>query len=310
MTIAPASPGNVEASLARLAVAGGNDEPARRHAEALLAIVPNNAVSYEIFAIVADRAGDTAALTSAVDKAIELGSRDPEIYSIKAIHLIEANRRADVAVDEMLPPDVARTAADLLGQSLALQPRSRDTIEQLMFALLNVDSFSEQDDAVLAVSGRALPTEGRVLVAQAAVARGRGDISGATELLHRARTEPFTLPPRQRSMVGLLHDSWFMEWTFAELESFGPDRPDAAVAFLDAQLANDAIAGRARTALEGIRADMVGFERLRTAIEARRAGRIAEADAIIAELTNDPNISGPLRREIERQAAAGGEENR
>jgi hypothetical protein len=111
-------------------------------------------------------------------------------------------------------------------------------------------------------------------------------------------------------MAGVLHDSWFMEWTFAELESFGPDRPDAAVAFLDAQLASDAIAGRARTALEGIRADMVGFERLRTAIEARQAGRIAEADAILAELTNDPSISGPLRREIERQAADGGEENR
>jgi hypothetical protein len=101
-----------------------------------------------------------------------------------------------------------------------------------------------------------------------------------------------------------------MEWTFAELETFGPERPDAAVAFLDGQLANDAITGRTRTALEGLRADMVGFERLRIAIEARRAGRNAEADAILAELMNDPNIKGPLRREIERMAADGGEENR
>jgi Flp pilus assembly protein TadD len=310
MTIAPASPGNVEASLARLAVAGGNNEPARQHAEALLTIVPNNAVSYEILAIVADRAGDTAALTAAVDKAIELGSRDPNIYSAKALHLVEANRRADAPVDGMLPPDVARTAADLLRQSLTLQPRSRETIEHMMVALLNVDAVSEQDDAVLAESGRVLPTEGRVLVAQAAVARARGDVAGATELLRRARAEPFTLPPRQRSMVGALHDSWFMEWTFAELETFGPERPDAAVAFLDAQLAKDAITGRTRTALEGLRADMVGFERLRVAIEARRAGRSAEADAILAELMNDPNIKGPLRREIERMAADGGEENR
>jgi Flp pilus assembly protein TadD len=310
MTIAPASPGNVEASLARLAVAGGNDEPARRHAEALLAIAPNNVVSYEIFAIVADRAGDTAALTAAVDKAIELGSRDPNIYSVKATHLMEATRRPDAPVDEMLPPNVARTAADQLGRALALRPRNRDTIEQMMFALLNVDTVSDQDDAVLATSGRALPTEGRVLVAQAAVARARGDMSGATELLRRARVEPFVLPPRQRSMVGALHDSWFMEWTFAELETFGPEHPDDAVAFLDAQLANDAIAGRVRTALEGLRADMVGFARLRTAIEARLDGRGAEADAILAELTNDPNISARLRREVERMAATRGEENR
>jgi tetratricopeptide (TPR) repeat protein len=310
MMIAPASPANVEASLARLAVAGGNDEPARRHAEALLAIVPNNAVSYEIFAIVADRAGDTAQLTAAVDKAIELGSRDPNIYSVKAAHLMEANRRADAPVDEMLPAGVARTAADLLGRSLALRPRSRDTIEQIMFALLNVDAVTDQDDAVLAASGRALPTEGRVLVAQAALARARGDMSGATELLRRARVEPFTLPPRQRSMAGALHDSWFMEWTFAELGALGPDRPDEAVAFLDAQLANDAVTDRMRTTLEEMRADMIGFQRLRTAIEARQEGRVAEADAILAELTNDPNISARLRREVERMAAESGEENR
>jgi hypothetical protein len=111
-------------------------------------------------------------------------------------------------------------------------------------------------------------------------------------------------------MVGTLHDSWFMEWTFAELETFGPERPDEAIAFLDAQLASDAIAGRARTTLEGLRADMVGFARLRMAIEARLDGRSAEADAILAELTNDPNISARLRREVERMAAAGGEENR
>jgi uncharacterized protein (UPF0147 family) len=55
---------------------------------------------------------------------------------------------------------------------------------------------------------------------------------------------------------------------------------------------------------------MVGFARLRMAIEARLDGRSAEADAILAELTNDPNISARLRREVERMAAAGGEENR
>jgi hypothetical protein len=305
MTIAPASPANVEASLARLAVAGGNDELARQHANALLAVVPNNAVSYEIFAIVADRADDSAALTAAVDKAIELGSRDPTIYSVKATHLIEAHRRADAPVDELLPPDVARTAADLLGQSLALRPRSRETIEQMMVALLNVDVVTEQDDAVLTASGRALPTEGRVLVAQAAVARERNDMPRATELLRRARAEPFTLPASQRSMVGGLHDSWFMEWTFAELQALGPDRPTDALAFLDAQLANDAIAGRLRSTLERVRADTLGFERLRTAVQARRLGRIVQADSILSELASDPNVSEGLRREAQRLSTDG-----
>jgi hypothetical protein len=111
-------------------------------------------------------------------------------------------------------------------------------------------------------------------------------------------------------MAGALHDSWFMEWTFAELGALGPDRPDEAVAFLDAQLANDAVTDRMRTTLEEMRADMIGFQRLRTAIEARQEGRVAEADAILAELTNDPNISARLRREVERMAAESGEENR
>jgi hypothetical protein len=111
-------------------------------------------------------------------------------------------------------------------------------------------------------------------------------------------------------MVGALHDAWFMQWTFAELETFGPERPNEAIAFLDGQLANDAITDRMRTALEGIRADMVGFQRLRTAMEARLDGRSGEADAILAELTNDPNISPRLRGEVERMAAESGEENR
>jgi hypothetical protein len=108
-------------------------------------------------------------------------------------------------------------------------------------------------------------------------------------------------------MVGALHDSWFMEWTLAELESLGPDRPDAAVAFLDAQLADDGVTGRPRSALEGIRADILSFERLRAAIEAREAGRAAEADAMLAELVSDPNVSERVRREAERFVA---EENR
>jgi hypothetical protein len=55
---------------------------------------------------------------------------------------------------------------------------------------------------------------------------------------------------------------------------------------------------------------MVGFQRLRTAMEARLDGRSGEADAILAELTNDPNISPRLRGEVERMAAESGEENR
>jgi hypothetical protein len=39
-------------------------------------------------------------------------------------------------------------------------------------------------------------------------------------------------------------------------------------------------------------------------------GRSGEADAILAELTNDPNISPRLRGEVERMAAESGEENR
>jgi hypothetical protein len=64
MIVEPASPAQVEFALARVALAGRNDELARKHVDAVLAIAPKAAAGYETLALLAAR-GTTRRLSRA-----------------------------------------------------------------------------------------------------------------------------------------------------------------------------------------------------------------------------------------------------
>jgi hypothetical protein len=291
MTVHAAPAAAVQIALTRLALAGDNDALARKHALAAADLEPDAAAPFELLGLLADRAHDATLLAVNADKAIALGSRDANIYAIKAFQIMEAKHRAG-AIDAMLPADAARTAADLFDRAIELHPRSRTAYQGLVSALLNCETIDARDEASLATGARTFPTDGLVSVGQAAVERRRGHPGEAARLLRRARAEPFTLPPYFRAAITNLYDEWVADGVKELTRDLGNTaNVTKARTFLDEQLADASIADGSRTRMWSLRSDLDSFARLHAAGVAGQQGRGAEAHAMLAALAADPNAS-------------------
>jgi tetratricopeptide (TPR) repeat protein len=305
LTAGPAPSAAVEFALARLAVAGGNDELGRRHVESVVLTAPNAPEGYELRAELARRAGDVGAALNDLDRAIALGSKDADTFYTKAFLVMEANQRDGVRADELLPHDLARTIADLFDRSIDLRPRSPRSYEGLSTALLNVQVVTDQDDAALAAGRRALPSDGVVLVGQAVIARQRGSFAEATQLLRRARAEPFDLPVRYHSFVTNLYNVWLVDWLATQVQRLDDTSHVAdAQAFLEEQSADKSLAESSLNLIRKLKGELTGVERFQAGLAARREGHNADADAIFAEVANDSSLSPPLRGAARNAARA------
>jgi hypothetical protein len=301
MQVEPASAAQVDFALARVALAGGNDNLARKHIDAVLAVTPRSPEVHEMLALLAARAEDIPAQKAALDRAIELGSRDARVYEMKAFRIIEEYRDESASAGDVLPAAKAREAADLFGRAIALRPRSRNAYDGLVFALLNVDATTEGDSTALAAGRLLYPTEGVMLVGDAVVERQRGNVDGAVQLLRRARAEPFTLATEQRSLAISLHDNWLLQWMSDQLGTLVPaERYDEAHALLDAQLADESLKGRPRTAIASMKAELTGHQRIQTALAVGRDGDADEAKNLLTTLANDPDATERTRRDAQR----------
>jgi tetratricopeptide (TPR) repeat protein len=301
MTVAPASEANVVFALGRLATVGGNLELARGHAERVITLVPGSPAGYELQAYAAHEAGDTDALGPALENAVERGSRESWIYATKADRLLIGNQRDSGPLDELLPAETARAAADLYERALELRPRNAAAFSGLIMALLNADALTETDSLAVNAGRRMFPTDGLLLVGEAATAKSRGDVSTAVQLLGQATAAPFTIPRRYRNPVVALRSSWFGEWFIGELAALTDDgRFAESRALVTRHLADKTITGPARKMLEAVQHDLPALERLHAATEAGRAGKEEEAAAILTALVNDPSAGERARREAER----------
>ena len=301
MTVAPASEANVEFALGRLATVGGNLDLARAHADRVIALVPASPAGYELKAYTAHEAGDAESLVPALEGAVQHGSRESWIYSTKADRLLIGNQRDSGPLDELLPADTARAAADLYERALGLRPRNAAAFSGLIMALLNVDTLTEPDRLAVNAGRRMFPTDGLLLVGEAATAKSRGDVPTAVQLLGQATAAPFTIPRRYRSPVAALRSSWFGEWFIGELAALTDDGRFAdSRALVARHLADETITGSLRKLLEAVQRDLPALERLHAATEAGRAGNEDEAAAILTALVNDPSAGERARREAER----------
>jgi hypothetical protein len=301
MVVEPASEANVAFALGRLATVGGNLDIARTHAQRVIALAPSSPAGYELEAYAAHEAGDEAALFPALERAIELGSRESWIYVTQADRLLFGSQRDNGRLDELLTPDTARTAAELYERALGLRPRNSAAFAGLVMALLNVDTLTDSDNIALSAARIIFPTDGLLLVGQAAVAKSHGDVPGAAKLLARAMAEPFTMPRRYRSSVVALRNGWIADWFVTELAKLTQDGKFAeSRALVTEYLADGTIKGPLRSMLEAVRDDLPDLERLHAATEAERAGKDDEAAAILSALVNDPSTDERARREAER----------
>jgi hypothetical protein len=301
MTVGPASAASVAFALGRLATVGGNLDIARAHADEVVALAPSSPAGYELRAYAAHEAGDLESLAPALDDAIERGSREAWVYATKADRLLIESQNDSGRLDDLLPADTARAAANLSERALGLRPRNTDAFAGLVTALLNVDAPTDADAVTLSTVRMLFPTDGLLLVGQAAAAKSRGDTAAALQLLGQAAHEPFTLPRRYRTPVSALRANWFGEWFVTELSTLTQQGDFArSRAMVARHLADETIKGPLRTMLEAVQADLPGLERLHAATEAGRAGKDEEAAAILTQLVNDPGIGERARREAER----------
>lgn len=304
MVVEPASPANVEFALARLAAAGGNYELANAHIDKVLEIAPSSPLGYDLRAFVAYRMDDADQFAAAADLAIERRSEDALVYRVKAERLV-ADQSRESSWDDLLSPDVARAAADLYTRAIVLNPRSRDSYAGLMTALLNVSALTD-NDRVLVNNGRVLfPTEGLMLVGEAALEKHDGNERAAVLLLRKARNEPFVLRAAHRQSVNALHANWTVQWVAEEFQE-GMRTGDFAAArvLLDEQLTDDGVAGGLRTTLQRMRDDLPHVERIKAAEEALLDGNVAEARATLTAIVDDSavseNVRGVARRLLQR----------
>jgi hypothetical protein len=301
MIVEPASEANVAFALGRLATVGGNLDIARTHALEVIALAPRSPVGYELEAYAAHEAGDDAALVAALERAIALGSRESWIYLTQADRLLYGSQRDNGRLDELLTADTARAAADLYERALGFRPRNDAAFAGLVMALLNVDALTDVDNVALGAARDLFPTDGLLLVGQAAAAKSRGDAPGAAKLLGQAVGEPFTMPRRYRSSVIALRNGWIAEWFVAELAKLTREGKFAeSRALVTEYLADGTIKGPLRSMLESVQDDLPELEQLYAAAEAGRAGKQDEAAAILTALVNDPSTGERARREAER----------
>lgn len=312
MIVEPASEASVEFALGRLAVTSDNIELAQAHGDRVIELVPTSPAGYELKAYAARKADDDAALVAARDRAIALGSRDSWVYASKADALVFGDGGTTGALDEFLVPGIAREAADLYQQALGLRPRNTDAFAGFVLALLNLDRVTDADSVTLNAGRILFPTNGLLLVGQASAEKRKGNPHEAVQLLGRAYTEPFTLPPGYRSPVVALREKWQGEWYAEQFSTFmQTGRFDEYRAFIDEQLADAASTRRMRTFLEKTRDGLPEVERLYAASEAASAGNRAEFVAILSSLIEDPNTSEATKRTARRmlgiRAGSGGE---
>jgi len=302
MPIEIASATSVAFALGRLALAGGNLELARTHAERVVALATSSPVGHELMAQTARAAGDAAALEAALDRATELGSRDSWVYMAKADFLVfGTDGGASGALDDLLLPDTARQATDLYQRALGLRPQNTGAVPGFVLALLNLDSLTDADHVTLNASRIIFPTNGLLLIGQAAAEKQRGNVRDAVQLVGRAAAEPFTLPQGYRAPVIALREKWQSEWYAEQMTTFSQEgRFAEGRAFLDEQLADPANTRRISTLLEKMRDGLSDIERLYTANAAMSAGNRAEAVTLLNAIIDDPSVSEPTRRTARR----------
>jgi tetratricopeptide (TPR) repeat protein len=301
MTVTPASEANVQFALGRLATVGGNLDLARRHAERVIALVPTSPAGYELKAYAAHEAGDVESLEPALESAVAQGSLESWVYATKADRLLIGNQRESGPLDELLPAETARAAADLYERALSLRPRNAAAFSGLIMALLNVDTLTELDNSAVNAGRRMFPTDGLLLVGEAATAKSRGDVPTALQLLGQATAAPFTIPRRYRNPVVVLRSNWFGDWFIDELAALTDvGRFAESRTLVIRYLSDETITGPLRKMLEAVQRDLPALEQLHAATEAGRAGNEDEAAAILTALVNDPSAGERARREAER----------
>jgi len=305
---APASSAQVEFALGRLALVGSNLALAHAHADALIAIAPDQPDGYAIKAQAFAKADDLSAARSAIARAIARGTQDAGVYQLDATLQLDANYRSDAWPDQALDPAIARQIADTATRALALRLANPELFESLAVALMNVTELTSQDEHLLNAGQRLLPRSGLMLLVRAADANRRGHVSEARALLRAARADDRVLPARFRAATGALGARWMVDELSERMASVeGLEDLDAFDAMLEAEQAEADQSDRVQKTLRQFAIDSRLYRRHLEAVVALEAGDLETARVSWQSIVDDPDAAKSARVSAERSIRSLGE---
>jgi len=299
--VGPASDAMVQFALGRLAVAGGNFDKGMQHAEAVISSMPSRPEGYELLAMASRGPENKTKHIEALEKAISLNSSDSQVYFMQAAMLQEENWRKDFKLDEALEKDVARRIADMYKKSILLRPTNKSAYEGFAVALLNLNTYEEEERKILELGRRLYPQEGSILVGLAALARIDGDIDSFNQNLEESYGDSMGLPIKLKIDLITMQMYAYHEWLLKQLEPLiKEERFEEAEALLEQQNSLSYISKDLRKVLDRIDDILYSYKRLYTANLAIKALKFDEAIAIFEDIENDERITGQAKMTARR----------
>lgn len=296
MEVGPASDAVVQFSLGRLAVGVRNYDKSIQHAEAVISMLPSRPEGYDLLAMAYRNPEHKTKQLQALDKAISLHSIDPQTYFLRAAILGKENWKEGGTVDKALDKDVARRIADMYKKSILLRPKKRAAFESFALALLNLNTYEEEDRQVLELGRRLYPREGSILVGFAALARMDGDMDLFNQNLQESYGDSMGLSTEQKFALRGMQRYSYHEWLFDKLQPLMEEgKFKEAEAFLERQNSLPFISRDLHEVLDNINDMLYTSKRLYNADHAVRARKYDEAIAILEDVLNDKKIPTPAK---------------
>jgi uncharacterized protein (UPF0147 family) len=291
MEVGPASDAMVQLALGRMAVAGGDFDKGMQHAEAVISSLPSRPEGYELLAMASRSPENKTKQLEALEKAISLNSSDSQIYFMQAAILQEENWRKAFKLDEALEKDVARHVADMYKKSIFLRPTNKSAFEGFAVALLNLNTYEEEDRQILELGRRLYPQEGSILVGFAALARMDRNIDSFNQNLEESYGDSMRLPMNLKIDLRGMQQYTYHEWLLKQLQPLIQEgRFEEAEALLERQNSLSFISRDLHKVLDKIDDILYSSKRLYTADLAIKARKFDEATAILEDIENDEKI--------------------
>jgi hypothetical protein len=294
MEVGPASDVAVQFALGRLAVGVGHYSKGMEHAEAVISSVPSRPEGYELLAMASRSPVYKTKQLEALEKAISLNSVDSQIYFMQATILQEENWRRGNMPDRVLKKDVARHIADMYKKAILLRPKKKAAFEGFALAILNLNTYEEEDRQLLELGRRLYPLEGYILVGLAALARMDGDMDSFNRNLEESYAHSMGLSMDQKSGLRAMQQYAYHEWLSEQVQPLTEKgKFEEAEVLLEQQKSLPYISRDLNKVLDNIDGIVYSSKRLYDADLAIRARKFDEAAAILRDIAKDERIPPP-----------------
>ena len=291
MELAPASNAVVQFALGRLAVGVDHYDKGVQHAEAVISSLPSRPEGYDLLAMAYRRPEHKTKCLQALEKAISLNSVDSQTYFMHAAMLGEKNWRQDGMVDKALEKGIARRIADMYKKSILLRPKKKAAYEGFALALLNVNTYDDEDRQILELGRRLYPQEGSVLVGLAALARMDGDMDAFNRNLEESYGDAMGLSLEQKFALRGMQEYTYHEWLFEQLEPLMEEgRFQEAEVLIEQQNRLSFMSKDLERVLDKLNEMLYTSKRLYDADLAIKGRKFEQAIAILEDIQNDEKV--------------------